>query len=166
MKKKIHQFARKKRVHILGNIQNKPNQIKQIILNKNWRYIYILSMKNVASVDIKLLWISIFIIIIPWVSQHTHPSMVFSTYSTAHEICTYSCCAMFCCVYIFFNGSIWLIFPYSSGLLHWHWGNHMIAPVPVKQPQRNMDKIYPHFTTTQHNTTNLEPSAYFLGCTV
>ena len=24
--------------------------------------------------------------------------------------------------------------PYSSGLLHWHWGNHMIAPVPVKQP--------------------------------
>ena len=22
--------------------------------------------------------------------------------------------------------------PYPSGLLHWHWGNHMIAPVPVK----------------------------------
>ena len=22
---------------------------------------------------------------------------------------------------------------YSSGLLHWHWGN-TIAPVPVKQP--------------------------------
>ena len=27
-------------------------------------------------------------------------------------------------------------YPYSSGLLHWHWGNHMIAPVPVKQPWR------------------------------
>ena len=26
--------------------------------------------------------------------------------------------------------------PYSSGLLHWHWGNHRIAPVPVKQPWR------------------------------
>ena len=26
--------------------------------------------------------------------------------------------------------------PYPSGLLHWHWGNHMVAPVPVKQPRR------------------------------
>ena len=25
-------------------------------------------------------------------------------------------------------------YPYTSGLFHWHWGNHMIAPVPVKQP--------------------------------
>ena len=33
-------------------------------------------------------------------------------------------------VYIF----MWFIYPYHSGLLHWHWGNHMIAPVPVKQP--------------------------------
>ena len=24
--------------------------------------------------------------------------------------------------------------PYPSGLLHWHWGNHMIAPVSVMQP--------------------------------
>ena len=29
-----------------------------------------------------------------------------------------------------------LFYPYPSGLLHWHWGNHMIAPVPVKQPWR------------------------------
>ena len=27
-------------------------------------------------------------------------------------------------------------YEYSSGLLHWHWGNHMIAPVPVKLPCR------------------------------
>ena len=27
-------------------------------------------------------------------------------------------------------------YPYFSGLLHWHWGNHMIAPVPVNQPWR------------------------------
>ena len=26
-----------------------------------------------------------------------------------------------------------LVYPHSSGLLHWHWGNHMIAPVPVKE---------------------------------
>ena len=28
----------------------------------------------------------------------------------------------------------WLIFPYRSGLLHWHCGNLTIAPVPAKQP--------------------------------
>ena len=28
----------------------------------------------------------------------------------------------------------WLIFPYPSGLLHWHCGNLSIAPVPAKQP--------------------------------
>ena len=27
-------------------------------------------------------------------------------------------------------------YPYPLGLFHWHWGNHMIAPVPVKQLQR------------------------------
>ena len=25
-------------------------------------------------------------------------------------------------------------YPFLSRLLHWHWGNRMIAPVPVKQP--------------------------------
>ena len=28
----------------------------------------------------------------------------------------------------------WLIYPYPSGLLHWHCGNLTIAPVPAKQP--------------------------------
>ena len=28
----------------------------------------------------------------------------------------------------------WLIFPYPSGLLHWHCGNLTTAPVPAKQP--------------------------------
>ena len=27
-------------------------------------------------------------------------------------------------------------YPYPSGLLHWHWGNHVTVPVPVKQPLR------------------------------
>ena len=31
---------------------------------------------------------------------------------------------------------IWSNYPYSSGLLHWHLGNRMIAQVPVKQPWR------------------------------
>ena len=30
----------------------------------------------------------------------------------------------------------WLLSPVYSGLFHWHWGNHIIAPVPVKQPWR------------------------------
>ena len=33
-------------------------------------------------------------------------------------------------------GFKWSIYPYPSGLLHWHWGNHMIASVPVKWPWR------------------------------
>ena len=32
------------------------------------------------------------------------------------------------------NGITWCIHLYCSGLLHWHWSNHVIAPVPVKQP--------------------------------
>ena len=32
--------------------------------------------------------------------------------------------------------AMWCIYPYSPGLLHWHWGNHTIAPVPEEQPWR------------------------------
>ena len=28
---------------------------------------------------------------------------------------------------------MWFTYSYLSGLLHWHWDNHIIAPVPVKQ---------------------------------
>ena len=43
--------------------------------------------------------------------------------------------ALLCFVVLWY----WLILCISvlaSGLLHWHWGNHTIAPVPVKQPWR------------------------------
>ena len=39
----------------------------------------------------------------------------------------------------------WLIFPYQSGLLHWHCGNLTIAPVPAsasKETLMNMDKYF------------------------
>ena len=39
--------------------------------------------------------------------------------------------AWFCCLLLWFD--LRRLYPYPSGLLHWHWGNHMIAPVPVKQ---------------------------------
>ena len=64
----------------------------------------------------------------------------------------------------------WLIFPYPSGLLHWHCGNLTIAPVPAKQPWWIWINTSCEFimndciTTTEQSTT--KPCAYFLGYTV
>ena len=64
----------------------------------------------------------------------------------------------------------WLIFPYPSGLLHWHCGNLTIAPVPAKQPWWIWINTSYEFimndciTTTKQSTT--KPCAYFLGYTV
>ena len=64
----------------------------------------------------------------------------------------------------------WLIFPYPSGLFHWHCGNLTIAPVPAKQPWWIWINTSCEFimndciTTTKQSTTN--PCAYFLGYTV
>ena len=64
----------------------------------------------------------------------------------------------------------WLIFPYPSGLLHWHCGNLTIAPVPAKQPWLIWINTSCEFimndciTTTKQSTT--QPCAYFLGYTV
>ena len=64
----------------------------------------------------------------------------------------------------------WLIYPYPSGLLHWHCGNLTIAPVPAKQPwwiwiNTSCEFIMnDYITTTKQSTTKL--CAYFLGYTV
>ena len=64
----------------------------------------------------------------------------------------------------------WLIFPYPSGLLHWHCGNLTIAPMPAKQPWWIWINTSCEFimndcvTTTKQSTT--KPCAYFLGYTV
>ena len=64
----------------------------------------------------------------------------------------------------------WLIFPYPSGLLHWHCGNLTIAPVPAKQPWWIWINTSREFimndciTTTKQSTT--KRCAYFLGYTV
>ena len=45
-------------------------------------------------------------------------------YSISQEMCTRFCCALLCCGYaIVHNEFTWSIYPYSSGLLCWHWGN-------------------------------------------
>ena len=47
-----------------------------------------------------------------------------STYSISQEICTRFCCALLCNGYaIVHNEFTCSIYPYSSGLLCWHWGN-------------------------------------------
>ena len=64
----------------------------------------------------------------------------------------------------------WMIFPYPSGLLHWHCGNLTIAPVPAKQPWWIWINTSCEFimndcvTTTKQSTT--KPCAYLLGYTV
>ena len=64
----------------------------------------------------------------------------------------------------------WLIFPYPSGLLHWHCGNLTIAPVPAKQPwwiwiNTSCEFIMNNcITTTKQSTT--KPCAYLLGYNV
>ena len=64
----------------------------------------------------------------------------------------------------------WLIFPYPSGLLHWHCGNLTIAPVPAKQPwwiwMNNSCELIMNdcIATTKQSTT--KPCTYFLGYTV
>ena len=63
-----------------------------------------------------------------------------------------------------------LIFPYPSGLLHWHCGNLTIAPGPAKQPWWIWINTSCEFimndciTTTKQSTT--KPCAYFFGYTV
>ena len=77
-----------------------------------------------------------------------------------------------CCALLWLYKKKWLIFPYPSGLLHWHCGNLTIAPVPAKQPWWIWINTSCEFimndciTTTKQSTT--KPRAYFLGytCTV
>ena len=64
----------------------------------------------------------------------------------------------------------WLIFPYPSGLLHWHCGNLTIAPVPAKQPwwiwiNTSCEFIMNDCITTTKQSIR-KPCAYFLGYTV
>ena len=61
-------------------------------------------------------------------------------------------------------GPVWLIYQYSSGLLHRHWGNRMIAPVPVKEPWRKW--VILSYAWPKQNKTQPELFPYFLRCTV
>ena len=56
-----------------------------------------------------------------------------ASYSISQEICTRFCCVLLCCGYVIVHNEFkWSIYPYSPGLLCWHWDNRQIATVPVK----------------------------------
>ena len=76
-------------------------------------------------------------------------------------------CALFCFqnlvrfnfVYVF----MWFIYPYHSGLLHWHWGNHMIAPVPVKELWKICvitNCVYHHNISSKNVCHSLRPHSF------
>ena len=54
-----------------------------------------------------------------------------------------------------------LAYPYHSGFLHRHWGNHVIAPVPVREPwriwvnksDRSIRNMWYFHNKTKHNKT-------------
>ena len=61
-----------------------------------------------------------------WEVSHSRRSAfkALGMYSISQEICTRFCCALLCCGYaIVHNEFTWSVYPYSSGLLCWHWGN-------------------------------------------
>ena len=56
--------------------------------------------------------------------QERRHSIANAQYSISQKLCTRFCCALLCCGYaIVHNEFTWRIYPYSSGLLCWHWGN-------------------------------------------
>ena len=88
-------------------------------------------------------------------------------YFLGYTVCqSHGCWALLCFVVVIH----WLIFPYPSGLLHWHCGNLTIAPVPAKQPwwiwkNTSCEFIMNDCITTRKQSTT-KPCAYFLGHTV
>ena len=69
--------------------------------------------------DCVFTWIHIF----TWLELASHITQQ-HFYSISQEICTRFCCALLCCGYaIVHNEFTWSIYPYSLGLLCWHWGN-------------------------------------------
>ena len=52
------------------------------------------------------------------------------------------------CLYQLTVNTMWCINTYSSGLLHWHWGNH--CPSASEVTLKNMGKNSLYLTTTKH----------------
>ena len=108
-------------------------------------------------------WIIVCEVWYPWSIEHVNECIGLVQYIPRNMHTVF---ALLCFVVVIH----WLIFPYPSGLLHWHCGNLTIAPVPAKQPWWIWINTSCEFTmndcitTTKQSTT--KPCAYFLGYTV
>ena len=74
-----------------------------------------------------------------------------SKYSISQNICTRFCCALLCCGYaIVHNEFTSSIYPYSSGLLCWHWGIVRLPQCQWSKPDK-YGKISQCITTAKHS---------------
>ena len=87
-----------------------------------------------------------------WDPKSWSPSnMWFNHYSISQEICTRFCCALLCCGdAIVHNEFTWSIYPYSSGLLCWHWAIVRLPQCQWSKPGGYW-KISQCITTTKHS---------------
>ena len=76
-------------------------------------------------------------------------------YNTSLELCTW---------FTLYCDLLW----FGTSLLHWHWGNHMIAPMPVNQPWSIWENTFHESIRSCRITmTNYNKTMYFLmGCIV
>ena len=73
-----------------------------------------------------------------------------------------SCFIVFCCHLV--RG----VYPYHSGLPHWHWGKSYDCPMLVKQPWRIWIKLIIWIKRSQwynHNKSPTKACVYFVGYT-
>ena len=97
----------------------------QFLLSCALLWLYIDWFSHIHQASHVCIFLGIYCILKKW---HKNPVMAeipqHGIYSISQEICTRFCCALLCCGYaIVHNEFTWSIYPYSSGLLCWHWGN-------------------------------------------
>ena len=108
---KIHTFSFKKLCLKMSSGKWRPSCLRLNVLNlRRHTKIKMSLLMNYFPDNPKIL--------LQVISSQSYP------YSISLEICTRFCCALLCCGYaIVHNEFTWSIYPHSSGLLCWHWGN-------------------------------------------
>ena len=101
---------------------------KQSGLHMLWNamYIYDKLVANCKNITLKICWLRMFLYFLTTWNMLNASFAIWCgfVYSISQEICTRFCCALLCCGYaIVHNEFTWSIYPYSSGLPCWHWGN-------------------------------------------
>ena len=92
-------------------------------------------------------------------------------WSDGHHVKMYSISPNYACG-TYFLCLLWFrlrrFYPYSSELLHWHWGKHAIVPIPMKKLRKLIIYIWTTMSwwkaSIKRSTSN--PCAYSMGYTV